>query len=152
VSDEFAILRTVLRGPLDRIAKARALAEALRIARGYHWVGIYDVTLTHIQAIAWTGPVAPAFPIFHISQGLNGAAVASRHPVVVQDVSKDPRWLTTFGTSRAEAIFPVMVRGTILGTIDVESDRVGAFTRVDEEFLATAAKVIQPLWDDRRAV
>jgi putative methionine-R-sulfoxide reductase with GAF domain len=45
-----------------------------------------------------------------------------------------------------------MVRGTILGTIDVESDRVGAFTRVDEEFLATAAKVIQPLWDDQIAV
>jgi putative methionine-R-sulfoxide reductase with GAF domain len=67
-------------------------------------------------------------------------------------VSKDPRWLTTFGTSRAEAIFPVTVRGTILGTIDVESDRVEAFTTEDEEFLASAAEVIQPLWVDRNAV
>ena len=67
-------------------------------------------------------------------------------PLIVQDVAQDPRWLTTFGTSKAEAIFPVTRHGAIVGTIDVESERVGAFTAADEEFLRGAAAVLQPLW------
>src|SRR5215469_3419112 len=147
MSDAFSDLRAILSGPLDRAAKARALAEALRQAMAYHWVGLYDVTSTRICAIAWTGAVAPAFPSFPRSQGLNGAAVDSAQPLVVQDVRQDPRWLTTFGTTKAEAIFPVTMRGSIVGTIDVESDRVGAFTAADERFLAGAAAVLRPLWE-----
>jgi putative methionine-R-sulfoxide reductase with GAF domain len=147
MSDAYSDLRAILSRSLDRAAKARALAEALRQAMAYHWVGLYDVTSTHICAIAWTGTVAPAFPSFPRSQGLNGAAVDSGQPLVVQDVRQDPRWLTTFGTTKAEAIFPVTMRGSIVGTIDVESDRVGAFTAADERFLAGAAEVLRPLWE-----
>ena len=150
MSDHYTDLREILHGGLSRVARARALAEALRQAGGYHWVGLYDVTATHIRAIAWTGAVAPAFPTFPRSQGLNGAAVASGRALVVQDVAKDPRWLTTFGNSKAEAIFPVTVDGAIVGTIDVESDRVEAFTSYDEEYLRGAAMVLQPLWAGRR--
>jgi L-methionine (R)-S-oxide reductase len=152
MSDVYAELGAILNDRVDRFTRARALAEALRRARGYHWVGLYDVTTTEIRAIAWTGTVAPAFPNFPRSQGLNGAAVASGQPLIVQDVTRDPRWLTTFGSSKAEAIFPVTRHGTIVGTIDVESDRVGAFTNADEEFLRGAAAVLQPLWATADAV
>jgi len=150
MSDRYADLRAILGCSLDHAAKARALASALQQARGFHWVGLYEVTSTHIRAIAWTGALAPAFPSFPRSHGLNGAAVASGQALVVQDVSQDPRWLTTFGTSKAEAIFPVTVRGAIVGTIDVESDRVGAFTKADQEFLTGAAEVLRPLWEERQ--
>jgi GAF domain-containing protein len=146
MSHVYADLRAILNDRLDRSTKARALAEALRDARGYHWVGLYDVTPTEIRVIAWTGAVSPAFPNFPRSRGLNGAAVSSGQPLIVQDVARDPRWLTTFSTSRAEAIFPVTLHGAIVGTIDVESDRVGAFTRADEDFFRGAAVVLQRLW------
>jgi L-methionine (R)-S-oxide reductase len=152
MTDAYAEFRSILGGPLDRSAKARALAEALRQAGRYHWVGLYDVTPTHISAIGWTGDVAPAFPSFPRSQGLNGAAAASGQPVVVQDVTQDPRWLTTFGTSKAEAIFPVRLHGTIVGTIDVESQLIGAFTQADQKFLADAAELLRPLWEAGDAV
>ena len=147
MNDCYADLRRIVGGPLDRFAKAGALAEALRDARGYHWVGLYDVTPTHIRATAWTGTVAPAFPEFPRSQGPNGAAIVSGQALVLQDVTQDPRWLTTFGTSKPEAVILVTVRGRIVGTIDVESDCVGAFTKADEEFPAGAADVLQPLWE-----
>jgi GAF domain-containing protein len=146
MSDVYLELRAILNERLDRFSKARALAEALRNARGYHWVGLYDVTATQIRAIAWTGAITPAFPDFPRSRGLNGAAVSSGRPLIVQDVARDPRWLTTFSTSKAEAIFPVTLDGAIVGTIDVESDRVGAFTSGDADFLSGAAVVLQPLW------
>jgi putative methionine-R-sulfoxide reductase with GAF domain len=149
--DALAALRSVLAVPRERVARARALAEALREVGGWHWVGLYDVSATHITAIAWSGAAAPAFPSFPRAQGLNGAAVESGRPLVVQDVARDPRWLTTFATSRAEAIFPVRLHGAIVGTIDVESDRVGAFSAADEAFLAQAAQILVPLWDDGAA-
>jgi len=131
----------------DRAVAARRAAEYIRSARGYHWVGLYDVTTSHIVAIGWTGGVAPAHPAFPRSKGINGAAVTAGTPIIVQDVRHDPRYLTTFGSTRAEAIFPV--RGAdqgVVGTIDVESEQVNAFTAADELFLEDCAASLAPLW------
>ncbi len=91
----------------ERGAQAtKRLAEFIRSARGYRWVGIYEVISTEVRAIAWTGSEAPAYPRFPISQGLSGAAVQSRAPVLVADVRNDPRYLTTF-ESCASLILPM---------------------------------------------
>jgi len=111
-------LRSIVATRDERPRRARRAAEAIRDARGYRWVGLYDVAATEIVAIGWSGAVAPAFPRFPLGQGLNGAAVRSARPVVVPDVSADPRYLTTFGSTGAEAIFPVVSStGEVIGTI-----------------------------------
>jgi GAF domain-containing protein len=63
-------------------------------------------------------------------------------------VSKDPRYLTTLETTKAEMIMPVLRDGRVVGTIDVESDRAGAFTDEDRVFLETCTAVVLPLWSD----
>ena len=40
---------------MSRAEKAKALAELIRAERNYHWVGIYDVSATHISG--WGGRV-----------------------------------------------------------------------------------------------
>jgi putative methionine-R-sulfoxide reductase with GAF domain len=50
--------------------------------------------MNEIVVIAWAGPEPPTYPRFPISQGPNGIAVASKRPVIVQDVAKDSRYLT----------------------------------------------------------
>jgi GAF domain-containing protein len=141
-------LRSIIAAPGERRGLARRAAEAIRDARGYRWVGLYDVADTEIVAVGWSGAVAPAFPRFPIGQGLNGAAVRSARPVVVQDVSTDPRYMTTFGSTRAEAIIPVVSpsTGEVIGTIDAESDRTNAFTPDDDAFLSACARALLPLW------
>ena len=144
----FVQLRSIVTGPEERSRRARRAAETLQSARGYRWVGLYDVTPAEIIAIAWSGEEAPAFPRFPISQGLNGAAVGCGRPVAVQDVRADPRYLTTFGSTRAEAIFPILSpsTGQVIGTIDVESDRINALTPEDNLFLQACSEVLLPLW------
>jgi len=132
--------------PGPRAAKARAIALDIQAAGPYRWVGLYDVTPEEVVAIAWTGSESPAYPRFPVTKGLSGAAVATGKPVVVQDVTTDARYLTAFGSTRAEAIFPVAVAGRIVGTIDVESDRVNAFGPEDEEFLKACTVILAPLW------
>jgi len=131
----------------ERVAKAQRAVDLVRSLGSYRWAGLYDVLPTEIAVIAWSGPEAPTYPRFPIDRGLNGACVASGKPVIVQDVASDSRYLTTIGGTRGEMIQPVAdATGTVIGTIDVESDRVDAFTRRDEELLAACAKNLAWLW------
>lgn len=142
-----AALRNLADVSGSRAQKAQEAVREIRRLGQYRWAGLYDVSATEITVIAWDGPQAPAFPRFPVTKGLNGAAVAKKGPVIVQDVSSDPRYLTTIGGTRGEMIYPVMGSdGTILGTIDVESDRINAFSARDEELLAACARGLLWLW------
>lgn len=146
--DVVAELRRVASGPGERAARAVRAAELIRACRGYRWTGLYDVLAEEIAAIAWSGPEAPEYPRFPRTDGLSGAAVATGEPVVAHDVTTDPRYLTALGTTRSEAIVPVRVPGSgeVVGTVDVESERVGAFTDADVVFLEACAAALLPLW------
>ena len=127
-------------------SRARRIAEKIRLAHGYRWVGIYEVTDTEIAAIAWTGTEAPAYPRFPITQGLCGAAVESRAPVVVGNVRDDPRYLTTFGSTQSEMVMPIIDTGRVVGLIDVESEHLDAFGDEDTRFLQGCSSEILPMF------
>jgi len=145
--DELTELRRIAESSETRQAKARLIAELIRAAGNYRWVGIYDVTSSEIAAIAWSGAGDPAFPRFPVTQGLNGAAVSSGTAVIVGDVTSDPRYLTTLGNTRSEMVVPVKNEsGAVIGTIDVESETVNRFKNPDREFIERCALEIAPLW------
>jgi GAF domain-containing protein len=109
-------------------------------------VGLCDVGADEISALAWSGLEAPAHPRFPRSQGLCGAAIAAGKTVVVDDVTADPRYLTTFGSTKSEIVVPVTIEGAVVGLIDVESDRSAAFSAADRALLERCAAAIAPLW------
>jgi GAF domain-containing protein len=147
LNQQLDVLRSLGDGPNDRAAKAQRAVDLIRTLGPYRWAGLYDVLPTEISVIAWSGPEAPTYPRFSVTKGLNGACVSSRKPVIVQDVSNDARYLTTIGGTQGEMIQPVVDKhGAVLGTIDVESDRVNAFTARDEELLGRCAETLSWLW------
>jgi L-methionine (R)-S-oxide reductase len=121
--------------------KAVQIAELVRQAGSYRWVGLYEVTEQEIVALGWSGPGAPAYPRFPVTRGLSGAAVAARRAVVVNDVTADPRYLTAFASTLSEAIVPVLDPGTgaVVGTLDVESAQRDTFTDADHQALERVA-------------
>jgi L-methionine (R)-S-oxide reductase len=145
---ELEILRSLANATTSRTEKAREAAALIRVLGAYRWTGLYDVSPSEIAVIAWDGPEAPTYPRFPVTKGLNGAAVASKRAVIVQDVSADPRYLTTIGGTRGEMIQPIVgPSGAVIGTIDVESDRVNAFSARDEALLAACAERLRWLWE-----
>ena len=143
------IARAAAEEQQPRDVRARNAAAIIRETREYRWVGIYDVTDDEVSLLAYAGAAAPASPRFFVSQGLTAAAVKSRAPVVVGDVSKDERYLTAFSTTRSEAIVPVLgaESGIVIGTLDVESERVDAFDSDDTAFLEDCAAALMPLYE-----
>lgn len=135
-------------GPGSRAERAERIAQAIRRAGGYRWVGIYDVLEKEIGVIGWSGPSAPTHPRFPRSQGLCGAAVASGETVIANDVSRDSRYLATLGDTRAEMIVPVRIGpgGRVAGLVDIESERVDAFGETDRAMIVSCATSLGPLW------
>jgi GAF domain-containing protein len=140
-------LRELADAPGSRVDKAREAVRLVRALGPYRWVGVYDVTPTEIAVVAWDGPEPPTYPRFPITKGLNGAAVATKRAVVVQDVTTDSRYLTTIGGTRGEMIQPIVGEsGEVIGTIDVESDRANAFSERDERLLSQCVRDLHWLW------
>src|SRR6266853_6868167 len=119
-------LKNILSENVDRSAKATRIAQAIRDEGAYRWVGIYDVDIQRglVSNIAWTGPGAPAYPIFPITKGLTSRAISGKKTINVGDVANDPGYLTAHDSTRAEIIVPVLKNSVdrVIGTIDVESE------------------------------
>ncbi len=130
----------------QRSARAARIAAAIRRYGGYRWVGIYDVGRDEIAVLAWDGPGPPAHPRFPRGAGLGGAAVATRRPVVVEDVGADARYLTTHSSTRSEIVVPVLAGSAPVGLIDGESEIPSAFTADDAQLFERCAALISPLW------
>ena len=119
------------------------MAEMIRTACDYRYVAIYKIVRGDFVIVAKTGDCPPAYPRFPVTQGLAGAAVESKQAVMVADVHKDPRYLPTFGSTMSEIVVPVITEhGKVIGLIDVESEKLNAFTENDRDFLEHAAFLI----------
>jgi GAF domain-containing protein len=142
-------IRQALLSDAARSSKAERIADHIRRTGNYRWVGIYEVGEGEIAVLGWSGFGVPVHPRFPATQGLCGAAVASRSIIIVGDVAADPRYLTTFGSTRSEMVVPVAgPAGTgIVGLIDVESEKTDAFTDEDRALGERCASAIVGLWD-----
>ena len=157
VDEALTQIRSLVSSSVDRAQRAQQLAVAIRSLGNYRWVGIYDVGTELVSIVAWSGPDAPAYPSFPVSKGLTGSAIQQRSTVMVGDVRKDSRYLTTFSATRSEIIVPIVVPiivpiigdegQTVVGTIDVESERENAFSEKDQHMLEQCALAAKPLWE-----
>jgi putative methionine-R-sulfoxide reductase with GAF domain len=117
-------------------SRIKRVAEMIRAARNYRWVGIYKIAKKEFAIVSETGDEP-------IKQGLCGAVLETGKPIIVGDVRKDPRYLPTFHTTRSEIIVPMTNNHKhIVGMLDAESDKVNAFGDEDRQFLERAAGLI----------
>lgn len=134
----------------DRATLLREIAELLRAHGCYRWVGLYDVDYQAgvVRNIVWSGPGPPEYPTFPLTKGLTSAVVAGKRTVNAGNVAADSRYLTALGSTQSEIIVPVFdhERRVVVGTIDVESERVNAFDREAEALLEACSDAIKPLW------
>ena len=101
-----------------------------------------------VSNIVWSGQGAPEHPTFPLTKGLTSAAVSGRRTINVGDVTADPRYLTAFGTTRSEIIVPIFSWSdeSVVGTLDVESDKHNAFNNDVQDFLEACSDEIRSLW------
>jgi L-methionine (R)-S-oxide reductase len=108
----------------------------------YSWVGIYLVEDDELVLGPWKGPQATEHVRIPIGQGICGSAAASGVTEIVDDVNADDRYLACFPSTRSEIVVPIVYEGRVVGEIDIDSDRPGAFGVDDRKFLERVALLI----------
>jgi GAF domain-containing protein len=142
------IFDIILKSNQAREQKAKLIAEKIKNAKGYSWIGLYDVTDKDIHLISYSGRTEPTFTSFPNDKGLNGRANLEKRTVIVNDIDKDEDYLLTFSDTQSEIVVPVFDADgkTVKGTIDVESEQENAFGTDDAVFLEECAACIKSLW------
>jgi sigma-B regulation protein RsbU (phosphoserine phosphatase) len=78
-------------------------------------------------------------PRLALGEGLVGYAALHREPVLVPDVSEDPRYINVVPDVRSELAIPMLLKDRCIGVIDLESPELDAFTKRDVEILTLLA-------------
>jgi sigma-B regulation protein RsbU (phosphoserine phosphatase) len=74
-----------------------------------------------------------------VGEGLVGWAAQHKQPVLVPDVSIDPRYLNLVADVRSELAIPMLVKDRCIGVVDLESPELEAFTKEHLELLTLLA-------------
>ncbi|HSY19425.1 MAG TPA: GAF domain-containing protein [Candidatus Acidoferrales bacterium] len=86
----------------------------------------------------------------HVGEGITGWVARHGKPVRSGDVTQDKRYVSVRRDVRSELAVPLEVKGEVRGVINVDSERLDAFSAEDQELLqelaVQAAKVIHNTW------
>src|SRR5579863_10431852 len=77
-----------------------------------------------------------------MGDGIIGAAATTGQAIRVGDVSKDPRYLPAVDAVRSEMAVPLIVRGRVIGVMDIESRQPDYFTPAQQTILTLVASRI----------
>jgi phosphoserine phosphatase RsbU/P len=74
-----------------------------------------------------------------VGEGVTGQAVQSRQAVLIDDVTKDPRYIAAVPNVRAELAVPLITKNRVIGVIDIEAREPGYFTEEHSRMLTLVA-------------
>ncbi len=117
------------------------LVDLIKARFGHYFVGIslYENDRLLFKVGSTIGDTRARFERTNVDltegPSLISEAAKTNQPVMVNDVSQDPRYMATpeLPDTRAEIAVPITVKGRVIGVLDVQSDRLNAY---DEESLS----------------
>jgi len=136
---EFAATAASAKAVMERIAQR--LHEKMT---AYNWVGFYLADPTD-PGVLLVGPYVGSFEPHSripLNSGLCGAAASSGQVVVVQDVTKDPRYLAGSSLVKSEIVVPIFAKQKLAAELDIDSYFLNTFTKLEQEFVEACANVI----------
>jgi GAF domain-containing protein len=111
----------------------------------YNWVGFYmlepGARPPMLVLGSFVGAMTPHTRI-PLNQGICGAAASSGKTIVVDDVSKDPRYLACSLETKSEIVVPIFVRREIAGELDIDSHFSAAFGKEDQTLVQYCAEQV----------
>jgi L-methionine (R)-S-oxide reductase len=111
----------------------------------YNWVGFYLLEPGSQPPVlvlgAFEGAMTPHTRI-PLNQGICGAAASSGQTVVVDDVSKDSRYLACSLETKSEIVVPVFAFGKVVGELDIDSHFPAAFTPQHQALVQHCAQLV----------
>lgn len=137
VTQQVAVLR-------DLATLFNLVVNVIRETFGYYYVALFMVDsrtgkLGFQAASSATGRTC-CFQV-EPGEGITGYVAETGRPVLANDVAREPRYrpVELLEETRSELTVPLLVEGRVVGLLDVQSDRLNAFTQEDLATMQTVA-------------
>jgi GAF domain-containing protein len=75
--------------------------------------------------------------VIPFGSGITGSVASNQQALRIDDVTQDARYIQVASNVRSELAIPLLYRSELLGVLNVESDKVAAYSESDEELLGT---------------
>jgi phosphoserine phosphatase RsbU/P len=129
----------VVNTTLDLDTTLRRVAELVRKVIDYEIFGILLLNektqeLYFRFQVGYAREVAERMRI-KVGEGVTGIAAQRREAILVDDVSKDPRYISAVPNVRSELAVPLIVKNRLIGVIDIESPAPNHFTEEHKRLL-----------------
>jgi len=133
----------VVNTTLDLDTTLRRVAELVRKVIDYE---IFAILLLNEKThelrirfqIGYTREVAERTRV-KVGEGVTGVAAQRREPILVDDVSQDPRYIPAIPGVRSELAVPLIIKNRLIGVIDIESPQPNHFTEEHKRLLTLIA-------------
>jgi sigma-B regulation protein RsbU (phosphoserine phosphatase) len=100
-----------------------------------------------MASVGFTDRPRPHDPMLQSGRGIVGHVIRTGERVLAPDVRLDPRYIEGRAGTLSELAVPIVSNGVVIGALNVESDRLDAFTPADagwlESFAVAAALSIE---------
>lgn len=134
-------IQSLVDGESDLVANLANVAAVLKEAFGFFWVGFYLKKEDQLVLGPFQGPLACTRIDF--DQGVCGHAFTTKETVIVPNVDEFPGHIACASASKSEIVVPVFAGdGAVAAVLDVDSDRLDDFSRVDAGGLEAIAAII----------
>jgi putative methionine-R-sulfoxide reductase with GAF domain len=130
-----------IRGAHVAKSPLKQVAQLLHSGRQYSAVTVFLSADSVIVRAASAGP-APRCDFMRLGEGNVGQAARTGDVKVAPDVSRDPQYVKVFDETRSELVVPIKIGEHVIGVIDVESDRLNAFSYKERVLLRRIAVVL----------
>ncbi len=88
--------------------------------------------------------------VLSLGQGITGWVALHARPLLVADVTKEPRYVELRQGIKSELAVPMELMGNVIGVVNCDSDRLNAFSEADVSFLSLltneASKAVGRIW------
>jgi phosphoserine phosphatase RsbU/P len=128
---------------LDLEQLLKRVAELLRRVFHYHMFSIFlvdesDQTLQAHLSVKYNRDAVEKTKI-PLGKGLVGTAVAQKRSLLINDVSKDRRYINAISETKSEIVVPLIYKDKAIGVFDLQSPLLNDFTPFHEQALMTLA-------------
>lgn len=123
--------------PIARMANAAAM-----IHHTFHfwWTGFYRVVGDELVLGPFQGPLACTR--IRRGRGVCGTAWAEVRTIVVPDVEQFAGHIACSSASRSEIVVPVVRDGVVVAVLDIDSEHLATFDKVDREWLEKIVNLV----------
>jgi GAF domain-containing protein len=134
-------IQALVSGETDLIANLANISAALKEAFNFFWVGFYLVKEGELVLGPFQGPVACTR--IQKGKGVCGAAWQDQKTIIVPNVDEFPGHIACSSFSKSEIVLPLVFGGKVKLILDVDSDRLDDFSKIDEKYLNEILMLIE---------